>query len=131
MSGPPLPAKHNICATVEQVKVNTAWTGSKLPLLARNTSKVQMKMLLTRLGHNSKCVVTGDITQIDLPAGSQSGLVNALDVLRDTQGIATVFFSEEDVIRHPLVASIVEAYRRNGGQSQAAAGAPRKEDSAL
>lgn len=78
---------------------------------AQNTSKGQMKMFLTRLGADSKCVVTGDITQIDLPGGVQSGLVNALNVLGKIEGIATVYFTEEDVIRHPLVARIIQAYR--------------------
>ncbi|NLF26043.1 MAG: PhoH family protein [Deltaproteobacteria bacterium] len=82
---------------------------------AQNTSKVQMKMLLTRLGRNSKCVVTGDVTQIDLPRGVTSGMVDAISVLKDTAGVSFVNFTEEDVLRHPLVASILEAYRKNGG----------------
>ncbi|MBX7144279.1 MAG: PhoH family protein [Oligoflexia bacterium] len=79
---------------------------------AQNTTVGQMKMLLTRMGRGSKCVITGDVTQIDLPRGMLSGLVDALSVLRNIHGIAVVNFSEEDVIRHPLVARIVTAYQK-------------------
>lgn len=79
---------------------------------AQNTTVGQMKMLLTRLGRGSKCVVTGDITQIDLPRGTVSGLVDALNVLKNVKGISVVNFGEEDVIRHPLVARIVGAYQK-------------------
>jgi phosphate starvation-inducible PhoH-like protein len=79
---------------------------------AQNTTPVQMKMLLTRLGLRSKCIVTGDITQIDLPPGTRSGLRDAMDILTDLNGIAFVYFSEQDVIRHPIVADIVAAYQR-------------------
>lgn len=79
---------------------------------AQNTTPVQMKMFLTRLGENSKCVVTGDITQIDLPRGITSGLTDALRVLKNVNGLAVIHFSDEDVIRHPLVAKIVAAYRK-------------------
>jgi len=78
---------------------------------AQNTSKGQMKMFLTRLGADSKCVVTGDVTQIDLPPNTETGLVHAVELLKPVEGIATVFFTEEDVIRHPLVARIIQAYR--------------------
>ncbi|MBX7136412.1 MAG: PhoH family protein [Oligoflexia bacterium] len=78
---------------------------------AQNTTSGQMKMLLTRIGRNSKCVVTGDISQIDLPKGIISGLVQAINILRDVKDIAIVNFGEEDVIRHPLVSKIVRAYR--------------------
>jgi phosphate starvation-inducible PhoH-like protein len=71
-----------------------------------------MKMLLTRLGRGSKCVITGDVTQIDLPRGVLSGLVDALTVLRNVKGISVINFNEEDVIRHPLVARIVSAYQK-------------------
>ncbi len=77
---------------------------------AQNTSPEQMKMFLTRLGYGSRAVVTGDITQIDLPAHMGSGLVQAVEVLEGVQGIAMVHFSEADVIRHPLVGRIVRAY---------------------
>ena len=79
---------------------------------AQNTTEVQMKMLLTRLGRNSKCVITGDITQIDLPRGQRSGMIQALRLLRDVPKIAISHFSEEDVIRHPLVSAIIKAYSR-------------------
>jgi phosphate starvation-inducible PhoH-like protein len=77
---------------------------------AQNTSPEQMKMFLTRLGFNSKMVVTGDITQIDLPRESDSGLVVVADILKDVEGIEFVRFGEEDVVRHKLVRRIVEAY---------------------
>lgn len=81
---------------------------------AQNTTPEQMKMFLTRLGFGSRMAVTGDITQIDLPAGvdgsPRSGLIHALDVLKDVEGIETIYFTKDDVIRHPLVGRIVEAY---------------------
>jgi len=77
---------------------------------AQNTTTEQMKMFLTRLGEGSRAVITGDITQIDLPKGAQSGLVEARRILRSTPGIAIVHLTREDVVRHPLVQSIVEAY---------------------
>ncbi|MCO6431463.1 MAG: PhoH family protein [Deltaproteobacteria bacterium] len=79
---------------------------------AQNTTPVQMKMFLTRLGERSKSVVTGDITQIDLPRGVVSGLTDAARVLKDVGGIAFINFSDEDVIRHPLVSRIVSAYKK-------------------
>jgi phosphate starvation-inducible protein PhoH and related proteins len=79
---------------------------------AQNTSCEQMKMILTRQGFNSKMVVTGDQTQIDLPSGKKSGLLNALEVLRDVEGIAFVAFDDRDVVRHVLVQRIVKAYDR-------------------
>ena len=80
---------------------------------AQNTSPEQMKMFLTRLGYGSKAVVTGDVTQIDLPAHVGSGLVQALEVLDGVEGVSLVRFSEADVIRHPLVGRIVAAYDRH------------------
>lgn len=77
---------------------------------AQNTSPEQMKMFLTRMGAGSKVVVTGDITQIDLPDKARSGLVDALHVLRDIDGIAMIHFSETDVVRHRLVQEIIRAY---------------------
>jgi phosphate starvation-inducible PhoH-like protein len=79
---------------------------------AQNTSIEQMKMVLTRQGFNSKMVVTGDQTQIDLPSGKKSGLLNAADVLRGVEGIAFVYFDDKDVVRHQLVQRIVKAYDR-------------------
>ncbi len=77
---------------------------------AQNTTPEQMKMFLTRIGFGSKAVVTGDTSQIDLPRGTVSGLVHAEQVLRNVKGIATTRFTSADVVRHPLVARIVEAY---------------------
>ena len=79
---------------------------------AQNTSPEQMKMILTRQGFNSKMVVTGDATQIDLPAGQRSGLIEAIDVLRSVPGISFVQFDDRDVVRHNLVQKIVKAYER-------------------
>jgi len=79
---------------------------------AQNTTPEQMKMFLTRIGFGSKAVVTGDVSQIDLPKGSDSGLVEAERILRRVDGIATTHFTSADVVRHPLVARIVEAYGR-------------------
>ncbi len=80
---------------------------------AQNTTPEQMKMFLTRIGIGAKAVVTGDITQIDLPKGHKSGLKEAIDVLADVRGIAFTHFRKEDVVRHPLVARIVDAYEKS------------------
>jgi len=77
---------------------------------AQNTTSEQMKMFLTRLGFNSKAVITGDITQIDLPNGRRSGLIEAIDVVRNVPGISFVYFNERDVVRHSLVQRIIRAY---------------------
>jgi phosphate starvation-inducible PhoH-like protein len=77
---------------------------------AQNTTPEQMKMFLTRIGFGSKAVVTGDTTQVDLPRGHKSGLIEAQQVLSDVRGIALTRFTSADVVRHPLVARIVEAY---------------------
>ncbi len=83
---------------------------------AQNCTPMQkMKMFLTRLGFGSKAVVTGDITQIDLPTGRLSGLVQALGILRAVDGVSLVRFDERDVVRHPLVQAIVKAYERSTG----------------
>jgi len=79
---------------------------------AQNTTPEQMKMFLTRIGFGSKAVITGDPSQVDLPRGQQSGLAHAVQVLADVQGIATTRFTSRDVVRHPLVARIVDAYDR-------------------
>jgi phosphate starvation-inducible PhoH-like protein len=73
-----------------------------------------MKMFLTRIGFGSRAVVTGDVTQIDLPSGQQSGLNNAARVLESVDGISFTFFSRKDVVRHPLVQRIVAAYEADG-----------------
>lgn len=77
---------------------------------AQNTTPEQMKMFLTRLGFNSKAVITGDITQIDLPFGKKSGLIDAAEIIKDIEGISIVYFSEKDVVRHELVQKIIKAY---------------------
>jgi phosphate starvation-inducible PhoH-like protein len=86
---------------------------------AQNTTTEQMKMVLTRIGLGSKVVVTGDITQIDLPPGRISGLVEAISVLSGTPGIAFSYFDERDVVRHRLVQSIIKAYERWGADKGA------------
>ena len=82
---------------------------------AQNTTPVQMKMLLTRLGENSAMAVTGDLTQVDLPRGSRSGLHEAVDVLTGVEGLAFVYFSDADIVRHPLVTRVLQAYQAHGG----------------
>jgi phosphate starvation-inducible PhoH-like protein len=90
---------------------------------AQNTSVAQMKMFLTRIGFGSRAVVTGDVTQIDLPSGEQSGLKNAVRILSDVKGIVFTWFTPGDVVRHELVQRIVEAYEADGnGKGQAASG---------
>ncbi len=84
---------------------------------AQNTTTEQMKMFLTRMGWGSKVVVTGDITQIDLPKGQASGLVEAAEVLRDVAGIAFVYLGERDVVRHEMVQKIIKAYDRRREES--------------
>jgi phosphate starvation-inducible PhoH-like protein len=85
---------------------------------AQNTTPMQMKMFLTRLGEKGRMIVTGDPTQIDLPPNTKSGLIEALRILDDVPGIVTVRFNEADVVRHPLVAEIVKAYDRDAGGGQ-------------
>ena len=77
---------------------------------SQNTTVEQMKMFLTRIGFNSRAVITGDITQVDLPRGQKSGLRHAIEVLDNIPGISFNFFQSKDVVRHPVVARIVEAY---------------------
>jgi len=77
---------------------------------AQNTTSEQMKMFLTRLGFNSKAVITGDITQIDIPKTNVSGLVEVQDILKSLKGIEFIYFSEKDVVRHPLVQDVIRAY---------------------
>jgi phosphate starvation-inducible PhoH-like protein len=79
---------------------------------AQNTTLEQMKMFLTRIGFGSTAVVTGDVTQVDLPRGQRSGLRHALEVLGEVEGISCTFFTTRDVVRHPLVQRIVAAYER-------------------
>lgn len=90
---------------------------------AQNTTPMQMKMFLTRLGEGSRMVVTGDVTQIDLPTGQKSGLREALSILRGVEGVSFVEFTDQDVVRHPLVGRIVRAYDAADRASKAAEGA--------
>lgn len=85
---------------------------------AQNTTSEQMKMFLTRLGYSSKAVITGDITQIDLPEGVRSGLVEAKEILSDIEGISFVMFTDQDVVRHPLVQEIIRAYEARVASSR-------------
>ena len=85
---------------------------------AQNTTSEQMKMFVTRLGFNSKAVITGDITQIDLPNASRSGLVEAVDVLKNVEGIRFCYFDEGDVVRHHLVQRIMRAYEDYKGRNE-------------
>ncbi|MGN6529426.1 MAG: PhoH family protein [Burkholderiaceae bacterium] len=87
---------------------------------AQNTTPEQMKMFLTRIGFGTKAVVTGDLSQVDLPRGARSGLADASEVLREVAGIAATRFGAADVVRHPLVARIVEAYDAAGARAEAA-----------
>jgi len=83
---------------------------------AQNTTIAQMKMFLTRMGMGSKIVVSGDVTQIDLPENTRSGLIDALERLKGIDGIASVALSTADIVRHPLVQRIVDAYESHGKQ---------------
>jgi phosphate starvation-inducible PhoH-like protein len=80
---------------------------------AQNATAEQMKMFLTRLGFNSKTIVTGDITQVDLPSDRVSGLIEVKDILREIPGIKFIYFDEKDVVRHRLVQEIIKAYDRH------------------
>jgi phosphate starvation-inducible protein PhoH and related proteins len=84
---------------------------------AQNATAEQMKMFITRLGFGSRAVITGDVTQIDLPSGKRSGLLDAIDILDDVEGISFVYFNEKDVVRHDLVARIIRAYDRYNQKS--------------
>jgi phosphate starvation-inducible PhoH-like protein len=79
---------------------------------AQNATDIQMKMFLTRLGVNSKAIITGDITQIDLPGKSVSGLIQAKEILNDIEGVGFVYFDKSDVVRHKLVKDIIDAYEK-------------------
>ena len=87
---------------------------------AQNTTTHQIKMFLTRLGMNARMIVTGDVTQIDLPRSTQSGLVQALRILKDVEGVGRVEFGKKDIVRHHLVQRIVEAYERHDAEEKAA-----------
>lgn len=85
---------------------------------AQNTTPEQMKMFLTRFGFGSRMVVTGDITQIDLPSGKASGLIDAARVLRGIPHIGLIYFDEKDVVRHEIVGAIIKAYERADGAGE-------------
>lgn len=89
---------------------------------AQNTTREQMKMFLTRMGEGSKMVITGDITQIDLPEGKKSGLTHAIRVLKDIDGIGICRLTDKDVVRHPLVMKIVRAYEKDSKRSEGETG---------
>jgi phosphate starvation-inducible protein PhoH and related proteins len=91
---------------------------------AQNTTSEQMKMFLTRLGYGSKAVITGDVTQVDLPSGRASGLMEVQKVLKPIEGIAFCGFSEVDVVRHPLVQEVVRAYDAFDAERKAKAPQP-------
>lgn len=94
---------------------------------AQNTTTEQMKMFLTRIGFNSKAVVTGDITQVDLPRSTKSGLRHALEVLQGVDGLSFNFFESKDVVRHPVVARIVQAYEAfDAAQAESASAKPNR-----
>ena len=99
---------------------------------AQNTTKHQMKMFLTRLGHNAKMIVTGDTTQIDLPRTVQSGLIQALRILRGVKGIGIIEYEKKDIVRHPLVQRIVDAYEKRekeaDEENEIEASKPQSED---
>ena len=95
---------------------------------AQNTTPVQMKMFLTRLGENARMAVTGDLSQIDLPPGAQCGLRDAVDTLKGVEGVAMIEFTEADVVRHPLVSRIVRAYDQRDRRAQAAPRAKKSDD---
>src|SRR5260370_41113006 len=86
---------------------------------AQNTTAEQMKMFLTRIGNSSKAVITGDVTQVDLPIGKMSGLIEARNVISGVEGISFIHFNERDVVRHPLVQRIVRAYESYSAQNAA------------
>jgi phosphate starvation-inducible PhoH-like protein len=102
---------------------------------AQNTTHEQMKMFLTRMGFHSKTVITGDVTQIDLPGGRRSGLVEALEILEGAEGIAFVSFTHRDVVRHRLVQEVIDRYARwearQAGAAQGQGGSRRGHGQAL
>ena len=93
---------------------------------AQNTTPAQMRMVLTRLGERSRMVVTGDVTQVDLPSGQLSGLVEASEVLDGVEGVAVCRLTAADVVRHPLVQRVVEAYARRDKTHPRRDGAPHR-----
>ena len=94
---------------------------------AQNTTAAQMKMFLTRMGEGTRMVVTGDLSQVDLPSGTRSGLRDALDTLEGVQGIGVCRFDVRDVVRHPLVARIVDAYEQRAVAERDTRGRAKRE----
>ncbi len=92
---------------------------------AQNTTREQMKMFLTRMGENSKMVITGDVTQIDLPEGKRSGLIHAVNILKNIEGLETVTLTHKDVVRHALVMEIIKAYEKADKQMKTEEKSPR------
>lgn len=95
---------------------------------AQNTTTQQMKMFLTRLGFGSKAIITGDITQIDLPVGKKSGLKTVLQILKDVRGVSSVYLTRYDIVRHPLVQRIIDAYDRFDSKEKAKKDEIKKEE---
>ena len=95
---------------------------------AQNATRDQMKMFLTRIGFGSKAVVTGDVTQIDLPKKRESGLIEAMEVLKGIEGIEFIFFKQDDVVRHPIVAKIINAYEEYEKRKEQSSGKAEKEE---
>jgi phosphate starvation-inducible PhoH-like protein len=91
---------------------------------AQNTSTAQIKMFLTRMGGNTKMIVTGDCTQIDLPPSQKSGLIEAQRILKDVEGIAFIEMNKRDIVRHKLVTKVVEAYEKDSAKRSATESAP-------
>jgi phosphate starvation-inducible PhoH-like protein len=94
---------------------------------AQNTTAAQMKMFLTRMGEGTRMVITGDLSQVDLPPGTRSGLRDALDTLEGVQGIGVNRFDSRDVVRHPLVARIVDAYEQRAVAEREVRGRAKRE----
>jgi phosphate starvation-inducible PhoH-like protein len=94
---------------------------------AQNTTSEQMKMFVTRLGFNSKAVITGDITQIDLPNARKSGLLEAIEVLKNVEGVSFNYFGDEDVVRHNLVSRIIRAYDERSRSQQMSLELPKRD----
>jgi phosphate starvation-inducible PhoH-like protein len=94
---------------------------------AQNTTSEQMKMFVTRLGFNSKAVITGDITQIDLPNARKSGLLEAIEVLKNVEGVSFSYFGDEDVVRHTLVSRIIRAYDERSRSQQMSLEIPKRD----
>ncbi len=93
---------------------------------AQNATGSQIKMFLTRIGASAKCIITGDLTQIDLPKNQTSGLFQAIDLLKDIEGITTVFLNERDVVRHKLVKQIIKAYEKSEGKDNTSNHSPNQ-----